>query len=258
MSAPVAIVTGATSGIGRAAALRLARDGFTILACGRNAERGQNAVDAVLNTLDNGQREAQTAHFLSFDVTREAEWSDIADRVLRDHGAPSVLVNCAGSFFTRPLPETTLDEFRELWRVDVESVVLGTKYGFAMMAKGDRVGSIVNVSSLAGLIGLEDCAAYCAAKAAVTHFSRVAALEGAQMNPKVRVNSLNPGVIYTEMITGAYGDSEAVRDFVKDGNALDRVGTADDIASAVAYLAGPASRMVTGSVLLVDGGRGAD
>ncbi|MEE4201360.1 SDR family NAD(P)-dependent oxidoreductase [Erythrobacter sp.] len=250
MSEALAMITGATSGIGRAAALRLAQGGYAILACGRDAERGRFVVEAV---KDAGGH----AHFLPFDVTSEEEWSGTAERVLADHGAPQVLVNCAGSFFTKPLPDTTLEEFRQLWRVDVESVVLGTKYGFRMMAEGSAIGSIINVSSLAGLIGLEDCAAYCAAKAAVTHFSRVAALEGAQMEPKVRVNSLNPGVIYTEMITGAYGDGDAVRDFVKDGNALDRVGTAEDIASAVAFLAGSASRMVTGSTLLVDGGRGA-
>jgi NAD(P)-dependent dehydrogenase (short-subunit alcohol dehydrogenase family) len=249
--ARLAIVTGATSGIGREAALRLSRDGFAILACGRDEERGASVCEAV-------KEAGGAARFHRFDVTEEDGWAGLAGRVAADGTAPSVLVNCAGSFFTAPLPDTGLEEFRQLWRVDVESVVLGTKYGFRMMAGAKESGSIVNVSSLAGLIGLEDCAAYCAAKAAVTHFSRAAALEGAQMDPKVRVNSLNPGVIYTEMITNAYGDSDAVRDFVKDGNALDRVGTAADIAGAVAFLAGPASRMVTGSVLLVDGGRGAD
>ena len=88
--------------------------------------------------------------------------------------------------------------------------------------------------------------------------SRVAALEGAAFDPPVRVNSLNPGVIWTEMITGSYGDSDAVRDFVIDGNALQRVGEAEDIANAAAYLVSPASRMVTGTAMVVDGGRGAD
>jgi NAD(P)-dependent dehydrogenase (short-subunit alcohol dehydrogenase family) len=108
------------------------------------------------------------------------------------------------------------------------------------------------------LIGLEDCAAYCAAKAAVTHFSKIAAVEGGSFDPPIRVNGLNPGVIYTEMITGAYGDNEDVKAFVKDGNALDMLGEARHIAAAIRYLAGRRSRMVTGTAHLVDGGRGAD
>ena len=103
---------------------------------------------------------------------------------------------------------------------------------------------------------MEDCAAYCAAKAAVTQFSRLAALEGAALDPPVRVNSLNPGVILTEMITLAYGDGDAVREFVMDGNALQRVGLAEDVANAAAFLVGPASGAVTGTTMIVDGGTG--
>lgn len=252
MASPrIAVITGATSGIGRAAAVRIARDGFHVIACGRNAERGSVTVAAV-------EAAGGTAVFHAFDVTSEADWSALAEIIVHDHGRFDALVNSAGGFFSKPLPETSLDEFRALWTLDVESVLLGTKYGLRAMRDTRSAGSIVNISSLAGLIGLDDCAAYCAAKAAVTHLSRVAALEGAAFDPPVRVNSLNPGVIWTEMITGSYGDSDAVRDFVIDGNALQRVGEAEDIANAAAYLVSPASRMVTGTAMVVDGGRGAD
>ena len=252
MASPrIAVITGATSGIGRAAAVRIARDGFHIIACGRNAERGDATVAAV-------EAAGGTAVFNAFDVTSETDWSALAEIIVRDHGRFDALVNSAGGFFSKPLPETSLDEFRALWTLDVESVLLGTKYGLRAMRDTRSSGSIVNISSLAGLIGLDDCAAYCAAKAAVTHLSRVAALEGAALDPPIRVNSLNPGVIWTEMITGSYGDSDAVRDFVIDGNALQRVGEAEDIANAAAYLVSPASRMVTGTAMVVDGGRGAD
>lgn len=246
-----AIITGATSGIGRATALRLARAGFHIIATGRSHERGAETVRQI-------KAAGGSAEFHSFDVTAEGDWATFADTVTKAHRSVDALINSTGSFFSKPLPDTTLEEFRDLWTADVESVVLGTKYGMRMMRDTRSAGSIVNISSLAGLIGLDDCSAYCAAKAAVTHFSRVAALEGAQMDPKVRVNSLNPGVIYTEMITGAYGDSDEVKAFVMDGNALQRVGTAEDIASAATFLASPAARMVTGTAMLVDGGRGAD
>lgn len=252
MASPrIAVVTGATSGIGRAAAVRIARDGFHIIACGRNAERGSATVAAV-------EAAGGTAVFHAFDVTSEVDWSALAELILREYGRFDALINSAGGFFSKPLPETSLDEFRALWTLDVESVLLGTKYGLRAMRDTRSPGSIVNISSLAGLIGLDDCAAYCAAKAAVTHLSRVAALEGAAFDPPIRVNSLNPGVIWTEMITGSYGDSDAVRDFVIDGNALQRVGEAEDIANAAAYLVSPASRMVTGTAMVVDGGRGAD
>lgn len=252
MASPkVAIVTGATSGIGRATAVRLARDGFHVIAGGRNAERGAWTVEAV-------EQAGGSAEFRAFDVCAEADWAALMAQIGETHGRLDLLVNCAGGFFSKPLPETSLDEFRALWTLDVESVLIGTKYGLRAMRDLRSGGSIVNISSLAGLIGLEDCAAYCAAKAAVTHLSRVAAMEGAAFDPPVRVNSLNPGVIWTEMITNAYGDSDAVRAFSMDGNALQRVGEAEDIANAVAYLAGPQSRMVTGTALVVDGGRGAD
>jgi NAD(P)-dependent dehydrogenase (short-subunit alcohol dehydrogenase family) len=248
---PVALVTGATSGIGREGALWLARDGFHLLCGGRNAGRGAAVVAAI-------EAAGGSAEFIAFDITSEADWARVTGDIAARHGRLDALVNSGGAFFSKPLPETGLAEFRALWETDVESVVLGTKYGLCTMRDTKSAGSIINISSLAGLIGLEDCAAYCAAKAAVTHFSKIAAVEGGRFDPPIRVNSLNPGVILTEMITGAYGDSPEVRAFVKDGNALDMVGEARHVAAAIAWLAGPRSRMVTGTAHVVDGGRGSD
>ena len=247
----VALVTGATSGIGREAAIRLARDGYHVICGGRNAERGAEVVATI-------EGQGGIARFHAFDVTMEEDWVALAESVKANEAQLDVLVNSAGGFFSKPLPDTGLDEFRDLWVLDVESVVLGTKYGLRMMRDTRSAGSIINISSLAGLIGLEDCVAYCPAKAAVTQFSKVAALEAAKLDPPVRVNSLNPGVIWSDMITKSYGDSPEVRAFVMDGNALQRVGELEDIANAVAYLAGPQSRLVTGTAMVVDGGRGAD
>jgi NAD(P)-dependent dehydrogenase (short-subunit alcohol dehydrogenase family) len=251
MTAPVALVTGATSGIGREGALWLAADGFHIVCGGRNRERGAAVVAAI-------EAAGGSAAFVPFDIQSEADWARVTGDIADRHGRLDALVNSAGAFFSKPLPDTSLAEFRALWEADVESVVLGTKYGLRTMAATQSAGSIVNISSLAGLIGLEDCAAYCAAKAAVTHFSKIAALEGGRATPPIRVNSLNPGVIYTEMITQAYGDTDAVRAFVQDGNALPMIGEARHIAAAIRFLATGRSRMVTGTAHVVDGGRGAD
>lgn len=248
---PVAIVTGATSGIGREAALWLARDGFHVVAAGRNAARGRAVAEAIA-------AEGGSAEFRAFDVTVEREWDEATGEVAARHGRLDALVNSAGIFFARPLPETSLADFRHLWETDVESVILGTKWAMRRMRETRTAGAIVNVSSLAGLIGLEDCSAYCAAKAAVTHFSRIAAIEAAALDPPVRVNALNPGVILTEMITSAYGSGPEVEAFVKSGNAIEIVGEARHVAAAIRYLATARSRMVTGTAMVVDGGRGAD
>jgi NAD(P)-dependent dehydrogenase (short-subunit alcohol dehydrogenase family) len=247
----VALITGATSGIGREGAIWLAASGFHVVAGGRDPERGAETVAAI-------EAGGGSARFMSFDVTDEEHWAQVTAALVTGHGRLDALVNCAGAFFSRAIEATSLADFRALWEADVESVVLGTRHGLIAMRDTRSAGSIVNVSSLAGLIGLEDCTAYCAAKAAVTHFSRIAAVEGGGFAPPVRVNSLNPGVIYTEMITAAYGDNEAVKAFATDGNALPILGEARHVAAAIAWLAGPESRMVTGTAHVVDGGRGAD
>ena len=246
----VALVTGATSGIGRTTAVALAAEGATVIATGRNAERGEQTVQAIRQVDGH-------AEFIAQDVTLTDGWQTLMADIAQRHGRLDIAVNSAGAFFTKPLEDTSLEAFRALWQVNVESCFLGTKHAMELMARSGG-GSIINITSLAGRIGLEDCSAYCASKAAVIALSRVAAVEAARAGTGVRVNALAPGVIWTEMIYNAYGDTPEARAFCIDGNALNLLGEPEDVAHGVVYLASDAARHVTATTLVIDGGRGAD
>jgi len=247
----VILVTGATSGLGRETALRLAREGACIIGTGRNEGAAASLFDAI-------EAEGGAFHFRRQDVTVEADWANVMAWIEPLFGRLDGCVNSAGVFFSKPLPATSLDDFRWLWRADVESCFLGTRHALALMRRTGSRGSIVNISSLAGMIGLEDCSAYCPAKAAVNQLSRQFALEAARFDPPCRVNALCPGVIWSDMITRQYGDSDAVKAFVMDGNALQTVGLPSDVAEGVLYLVSDQSRYVTATQLVIDGGRGVD
>ncbi|MEM1021314.1 MAG: SDR family oxidoreductase [Pseudomonadota bacterium] len=247
----IALVTGATSGIGREIACLFAEEGAVVIATGRNEDEGAKTIERIESAGGKG-------FFFRQDITSEENWAELFAFIEDKTGVLDVAVHNAGAFFSKPLTETSVEDFNWLWKVNVDATFLGVKYTLAHMKKMKTAGSIMVMSSLAGLIGLDDCTAYCASKAAVTQLAKVAASEGATYDPPVRVNSINPGVIWTEMITKEYGDSPEVKAFAMDGNALQTVGEAIDIANAALFLASEASGYITGSAFVVDGGRGVD
>ncbi len=244
------VVTGATRGIGRAAALLAAKAGARVIATGRSQKDGEETVRLI--QAANGQ-----GAFLPHDIAVEADWERVM-AAAADRGDFQGLVNNAGMFFVKPLEDTGEADFDAIFAVNVEGTFLGVKHAFRTLARTGLAGSIVNVSSLMGLVGYPQATAYCATKGAVTGMTKAAAIDGARFDPKIRVNSLHPGVIWTEMITGQFGDTAALADAFAADTPLRMVGRPEHMADAILYLLSDASAYVTGAELTVDGGRGAD
>jgi 3(or 17)beta-hydroxysteroid dehydrogenase len=241
----VAIVTGAASGIGRACARRLAAEGASVIATDRD-EVGARAVADALGP-------PHLAYTL--DVTDEAAWKAVIDLAVVTFERVDVLVNAAGIGVVANVEDTTLAQWRLVQAVNSDGVFLGCREVFRAMRPSG--GSIVNISSVAGLIGDGDLAAYCASKGAVRLLTKAVALHGARRGANIRCNSVHPGFIATPMLdalAAAYPDPQQARDRLDKANPQRRVGEVDDVAHLVLYLASDEAKYVTGAEFVVDGG----
>jgi NAD(P)-dependent dehydrogenase (short-subunit alcohol dehydrogenase family) len=244
----VALVTGAALGLGRAAALLLAREGARVALTDTKAPEGQAAVDQIVKA--GGQ-----AIFIHHDVAQEADWERAIAATLERFGRLDVVVNNAGVALAGSVEDCTLEQWRWLMSINLDGVFLGTKHGIAAM-KGHG-GSIINLSSIEGLIGDPNLAAYNASKGGVRIFTKSAALHCAKAGYRIRVNSIHPGYIWTPMVEGLVdGQTDPVeaRNALVALHPLGRLGEPDDIAFGILYLASDESNFMTGSELVIDGG----
>jgi NAD(P)-dependent dehydrogenase (short-subunit alcohol dehydrogenase family) len=241
----VAVVTGGATGIGRAVCEVLAREGATVALLDVEDELAQQAVEGI-------GRDGGTAKFWHADVTSEAEVERTMSEVVQGFGRIDVLVNNAGiTGTTKPAHEASEEEFDAVFAVNVKGVWLCTKHTIPYML-GNGGGSIVNFSSIYGLIGNADLPLYHATKGAVRLMSKTDAVVYAKEG--IRVNSVHPGTTLTPLVRGL---AEQDPDYLEQMNTLHPVGhpgEPEDIAYGVLYLASDESKFVTGSQLVIDGG----
>jgi len=247
-----AIVTGATSGIGRRTVERFVEEGAKVVFCGRRAPLGESLEQSL------GRKQTR---FVQADVTQEADMRRVIDACVREHGRIDVLFNNAGGPApTGGIETTPVEGFDAAMATLVRSVMLGMKHVAPVMVK-QGAGSIINNGSVAGLrAGLSSSMVYSAAKAAVVHLSTCVAMQLGES--RVRVNCISPGGIATGIFGKALGlpteSAEKSADAVKAGleklQPIPRAGLTDDIASAAVFLASDASSFINGHNLVVDGG----
>ena len=239
-----AVVTGATSGLGAASAVALARAGAGVIVCGRDRERGENVVEAIRAAGAQAQLELA-------DLSSAEAAAALAERVLERQPDVDVLVNAAGVFSRGEGVDVKLEEWDALWRTNVTSTfLLCQRFGRRMIQRGR--GKIVNFSSTDGFLGVPEQAAYNVSKGAIVQLTRTLGAEWIRHG--VNVNAVAPCDFATPMIEPFLHEQE-YRDWIMEAIPAGRVGQPEEIVGAVLFLASRASDMVAGHNLLVDGGR---
>ena len=238
----VAAITGAGSGIGAAAALRFASEGAAVVVSDINAEHATKVAAEIAKA-------GGSAMAMRTDVGSESDVADLVNRAVSEYGRLDVMVNNAGIGGLETSVDTIEDSaWRKLMSINLDGVFYGVKHAARVMKAGKIKGSIINVSSILGLVGFQHAVAYTAAKHGVVGLTKAAALELAPLG--IRVNTVNPAFIKTPMITG-------LEDAVLPMHPAARLGTPEEVAALICFLGADEASFVTGASYLVDGGYGA-
>ncbi|MGZ6021025.1 MAG: SDR family NAD(P)-dependent oxidoreductase [Rhizomicrobium sp.] len=234
----IAIVTGASRGLGFAIAKKFVLSGARVVMTGRNLQAGEAAAAGLSKTGN--------ATFVAADHGSSADWDRVIETALSRFGRIDILVANAGITHATPTADMTLEEFRGLNRTNLKGCFLGVKHAVAAMRRHGEGGAIVLMSSIVGKVGIPGLIHYSAAKGGLRLMAKAAALE---LGPeKIRVNSLHPGMIRTDM-TAPFPEAQmAVR------IPLGKFGEPEDVANAALFLAGPRGQFITGTELVIDGG----
>ncbi len=241
----VAIITGASSGIGRATAIALAKEGVKVTVAARRSKEGEETLQLVKKAGSDGI-------FVKTDVSQENDVKAMVDKTLQNFGRLDYAFNNAGiEEVGVPFIEQKNDVYDQIMNINVKGVWLSMKYEIpAMLRNGE--GSIVNMSSVAGIIGMPQIPIYVASKHAVIGLTKSAALEYAKSN--IRINAIGPGAVETDLFERFVGDNKQLRQTINTMHPIGRPGTPEEIANAVVWLLSDRASFVTGHTMLADGG----
>lgn len=239
----IAIITGAGSGIGRAIALAFSKEGAKVAIADLSEERGQETVKQI-------KKQDGEAIFIKTNVSKSGDINKMVETCLNHFGRIDILVNNAGIYEACNLHEMSEQDWEKIIDVNLKGVFLSSKRVIPEMLKQNK-GKIINIASIAGLVGFAQSSAYCASKGGIIALTREMALEYAPK--KINVNCLAPGIIKTAMTKDMLADP-STKKFLESSTLYPRLGEPEDIAQAAVYLASDESDFVNGEVLVVDGG----
>jgi NAD(P)-dependent dehydrogenase (short-subunit alcohol dehydrogenase family) len=240
-----AIITGGGSGIGRATAVVLAKEGVKVVIAGRRAKEGEQTVQLVKEAGSDGI-------FVKTDVANEDDVRSLVEKTVKTYGRLDYAFNNAGIGETMtPFVEQTSNIFDQIMDINVKGVWLCMKYEIPQMIRSGG-GAIVNMSSVAGVMGFPQAPIYVASKHAVLGLTKSAALEYAKSG--IRINAIAPGTVDTDMLKGTAGDNKQLLEIVKSMHPIGRFADPEEIANAVVWLLSDKASFVLGHTLLVDGG----
>jgi len=243
----VAIVVGATSGMGEASAYRFADERAKVLVVGRREDKGQKVVEKI-------NKKGGIASFLKADISKQDDCRKIMDTAVERYKRIDVLANIAGIHISKGVEDITVEEWDYLMNTNLKSFFLLCKYAVPYLKK--TKGNIINMSSMVGIVGQSNSCAYSASKGGITIMTKNMALDLAKYG--IRVNSVNPGWIRSELVEDWFrqqGDREQEqRDYINSIHPLGRIGGASEAAAAIVFLASEDASFITGIALPIDGG----